>query len=291
MSLPIGQAINQARRALDSGRVLFRENLVPECDAHFAEALAILVAAWARNPRGDRTVGDEPSDQDQAALAALDRAGYPGIDRLRAVLKRLAGAPTGAAEREQTTTEERRSDFDSTWAEIERLYRFTVWRLDPPFQRPRVRRLAGVAGGLALVLAVLVGWRLWGRPVATASAVYSSQRAAANAIDGVESTEWLLPDGATGWLQINFPSPRVLRGVRLLNAHNPHYQDRGSEQVRLIAYCEHHVAAAVEGRFAGIVAGRSPMDFSLDVVCATHLRIEVLSYFKMGGGLAEVELR
>jgi len=285
MSRSLGQASKEARRALDCGRALYRENLVPECHAHFANALAILLAAWAADRGEDPSSNTELADQDASALAELERAGYPSVGRLRAVVHR-----GGIAVRDQATAETRQPEIDLVWGEIERLYRFSVRRSDPPLRRARIRLLAGVAAGVLFLLLAVGAWRLWGRTFATASAVYSSHHAAANAIDGLEATEWLLPDGVLGWLQVNFPSPRALHHIRLLNAHNIYFQDRGCEHVRVTLYCEYQVVASAEGSFTGIVAGRSPLDFDLGADCVTHLRIDVLSYFKMGGGLAEVEV-
>lgn len=295
MSLLLSQAIHRARRALDSGRALFRENLVPECHSHLKTALTTLLAAWASGASGETSTTTDPRAQAEHAIAALESAGYPGGEHLRAVIlaseattdslaqparKRTAGGPEG-----------HRPDLEVSWGEIERLYRFTVRRLDPPLGRQRKRLAAAAVAGFLLVLLVVVVWRLWGRPVATASAVYSSHHPAANAIDGLLATEWLLPDDTPGWLQISYHSPRAVHAVRLLNAHNIHFQDRAAENVRVTAYCEHQAVASAEGRFAQIVADRSPLDLDLRADCVTHLRVEVLSYFKTGGGLAEVEVR
>lgn len=285
MILAFPEAIGRARRVLDSGRALFRENLVPECHAHLTSALAILLEAWAVHPGSETATASDPAVR---ALAALERAGYPGLDRLRAV-----ALPDVNSGQEQTCRgpEPGRADLDVTWGEIERLYCFSVRTLDPPARRQRILFLAAAAAGLALVVLVVGLGRVWGRPVVTASAVYSPHHPAANAIDGMVATEWLLPDATTGWLQINYPSPRAVHAVRLLNAHNIHFQDRGTENVRVTAYCEQQAVAAADGRFAEIVAGPSPLDLSVSADCVTHIRVEVLSYFKTGGGLAEVEVR
>jgi hypothetical protein len=276
---PIRQAIEEARRALDCGRALFRENLVPECDACFTTALGALLAAWTPEPPAQAATDAEPWDPKAATLAALEGAGYRRADRLAALWPRASDAP--AAEPAST-----RIDL-APWTEIERLYRFTVWHLDPPFKRPRVRLLALAGATAVVVLSTAVAWRLWARTIATASAVYSSAHAAANAIDGLDATEWLLPDAKLGWLQVNFPSPRALNHVRILNAHNIHFQDRGCEKVRVTIFCHAQPVAAADGTFS---APKTYLDFDFRADCVTHLRVEVLSFFKMGGGLAEIEV-
>lgn len=277
---PIRQGILEARRALDCGRALYRENLVPECDAYFAKALVALLAAWTPAPP-TQAPDAEPWDPKAATLAALESAGYRRGDRLAALWPALGPPAAEPASRASSCIDL------AAWSEIERLYRFTAWQLDPPFRRPRVRLLALAGAIVTVVLSMAVAWRLWGRTVATASAVYSSAHAAANAIDGLDATEWLLPDATLGWLQVNFPSPRALKHVRLLNAHNIHFQDRGCERVRVTLYCHSQLAGAADGVFA---APKTYLDFDLRADCVTHLRVEVFSYFKMGAGLGEIEV-
>jgi hypothetical protein len=260
-----------------------------------ANALAILMGAWASHDGEEETSTtgkpDAPADH---AIAALERAGYPGVDGLRAALVARPTPADGTDPSAQKGTDDalvaRQPHWDVIWAEIERLYYFSVRRLDPRVRRQQMRARVGLAAGLALVFMAVFLWRLWGRPVASASAVYSIHHPAANAIDGLMATEWLLPNATTGWLQINFSSPRTIHSVRLMNAHNIHFQDRASEKVRVIAYRGHQPVASAEGRFAAIVAGPSPLNLILRADSVTHIRIDVLSFFKSGGGLAEVEV-
>lgn len=282
MKPSVRQSLEVAKRALDCGRALFRENLIPECDAHFAKALATLLLVWTPEPPAQAAPEGEPQDAKAPALAALASAGYPKIDRLKAVWSAVVGVPA----RESASSTVGRADL-ATWTEIERLYRFTVWQFDPPLRRKRVRSFMVVGAIAAVALSMAVAFRLWGRTVATASAVYSSAHAAANAIDGLDATEWLLPDANLGWLQLSFPSPRSLKHVRILNAHNVHYQDRGCQKVLVTLYCHSRQVGGAEGVFP---APKTYLDFDLRANCVTHLRVEVLSYFKMGGGLAEVEV-
>jgi hypothetical protein len=137
---------------------------------------------------------------------------------------------------------------------------------------------------------VVLCWRLWGRPVVSASGVYSTDHTAANAFDGLDATEWLLPDRQVGWLDIRFASSRKLRRVRLLNSHNIYFMDRAAERVKVTAYGKRGPIATAQGRFAKINGKRSPLDLSLSADAAVRIRVEVLSYFGSGGGLAEVEL-
>jgi hypothetical protein len=59
------------------------------------------------------------------------------------------------------------------------------------------------------------------------------------------------------------------------------------EKVRVALYCHAQRVAEAEGAFA---APKTYLDLNLRADCVTHLRVEVLSYFKMGGGLAEIDV-
>jgi hypothetical protein len=262
-------AVPEAGRALAAGRALWREGLVPEASAQLVRGLRALLGAWV--PAQERT---SVAEGELAALAALESAGYRHLDSLRTT---LADESTG--------------DFERLWTATETLRSFTAQRLQAPVARRRARlRLAA-----ALVLGVaglsVVAIRLWGRPTTSASAVYSGKFPAAHAVDGLVATEWLLPDRTTGWVQLIFSSARRVRGVRLYNAHNSHFLDRGAERVRVTAFLQTREVARADGRFPEISPGPASLDLTLDAPRVTHLRVEVLSHFKMGGGLAEIEVR
>jgi hypothetical protein len=258
--------VASARRARAAGAALWREGLVAESQAQLDQALRVALRTWA--PAGD----------EQEALVALDRAGYRGLARLQAA---LAVRPPVATE----------GAFDLTSGEAERLVRFSVRRHRSPGARRRRRWLA--AGGLAaaMVLAGVVAGRLWLRPRASASAVYASEFAVANALDGEDETEWLLPDQQDGWLQIVFPWSRRVHGVELVNAHNRTYHDRGAKEVRVTAFSDYQPLASATGTFAAAPGDRSTLQLPLEARGVTHLRVEVLSHFGRSGGLADVRVR
>ena len=133
--------------------------------------------------------------------------------------------------------------------------------------------------------------RLWLRPHVSASGVYSTDFPTAYAVDGIESTEWLLPDHATGWLQLSFPRPRDIHRVTLVNGHNRWYMDRAVKQVRVTAYSKKGLVATAEDSFPALTEQPSTLELKLEAEDVDHVRVDVLSYFGNGGALAELSVR
>lgn len=295
------EAVAEARRALAAGLALWREGLVAESHVHMVEALRAALRAWdpvdaaspadgaaptaavlpdsgGKSAAGTSSTADPPPSW-EPALSALDAAGYRHPDRLRTALATpsSSGAPA-------------RPELDWIWDEIDRLCRFSLRRLTPQRARRRRRIYGGaVCAVLAIAVAVTLA-QLWGGPLASASGTFSAEHPASLAVDGMVATEWLLPDRTAGWLQISFRSRRTVRSVRIYNAHNRYYMDRASERVRVTAFSDQGPVATAEGRFAAMSIERSALDLPLAADHVTHLRVEVLSYFRNGGGLAEVEV-
>jgi hypothetical protein len=267
-------ALDEARGALAAAQALWREGLVSEADTYMTGALRATLRAWASaTPAAEPVESAEGAD---ATLASLERAGYRDADRLRAVLAGSGGA---------------KADVDRAWAEVERLFQFVSRRLTPPRARRRARLRAGVTAGALALIVVVVAVRIWTRPLVRASGLFAPETPAAYAVDGIESTEWLLPDRAPGWLEITFRWPRRVSGVRLLNSHNRHYLDRGAQRVRVTAFSNAGAVASAEGSFRPVTPDRSALDLPLAAQGVTHVRVEILSFFGRGGGLAEVEIR
>jgi hypothetical protein len=282
MMFPREEVVSRSARSVVAARALYREGLLSESHQHMTSAFASLLESW--RPEAPASEGTEAlPDAEDRALAAIEAAGYARISRLREAIS--------AARELESGTVVSLGRVESIWTEIERLARFSRRRFRTPAdaKRLRVRRLAVAGVATLATIAVLV--TLWMRPRVDASATFSPEQPPSNAFDGVDSTEWLLPDGVPGWVELKFRSPRKVRSVRVVNVHNRYYMDRASERVRVTAYAGRAVVGTAERRFKGIVEQRSTQDFKLEASGVTHLRVEVLSFFGRGGGVAEIELR
>lgn len=153
----------------------------------------------------------------------------------------------------------------------------------------RARRLALVAAGLVLSALVFLLFR--NAPTALASGTYSDDFPASQAIDGLSKTEWLLPQGHAGWLELAFNRPRNVREVRLHNAQNGHFLDRATKSFKVEAYSRSRVVATARGEFPPIEAHAGSVTVELAARDVTHVRITVDSFYGNGGGLAEVNVR
>jgi len=122
-------------------------------------------------------------------------------------------------------------------------------------------------------------------------ASYGALFPASAAVDGDPKTEWLLPNQTPGYLDVQVLPARPLRKVRLLNAKNPPYHDRGTLNFHLEAYSKGRVVKSVEAKFDGFssaddwreveIGGSDPID---------RLRIDIKTYHSAGGGFGEIEV-
>lgn len=274
----------RSRGYFDCARSLFRDGFLLECHSYMIKALQTQLDAWAELSLS----GPSPSTEEPGALEPWQRtlanAGYSRIDCLSAAL--LAGKQPPPAVLARPLL----ADFDWIWAEVERLTHFSAKRALSARTR-RVRRTLRAASvvSLALILA-LMAVRLWRRPRVQASGVHSRDYSAEHVLDGSGATEWLLPDGAVGWVELILPSARAVQRVRLSNAHSTLYLDRGARAVRVTAFAGLDSVASAEGAFERISEERSVLDLPLEANGVTRVRVEILSYFEKGGGLADVEI-
>jgi hypothetical protein len=290
------QAVTRSRRSISAARALYREGLLSESHTYMANALHALLEAW--RPEAPETPPEEAEkdgdadesapkavevDPDANALAAIEAAGYRKASRLRKAAAAVRAADTG------TRTSLARVEW--IWAEVARLARFSERKFASPAAQKRARIRLFVTVGLSALVVLAIIAVLWWRPRVVASATFGSEHPAYQVFDGVDSTEWLLPETSPGWVELRFRAARNVRVVRLVNAHNRYYMDRASERVRVTAYAGGESLGSAEGKFKGIVEKRSTLDLALNASGVTRLRVEVLSYFGRGGGLAEIEFR
>jgi hypothetical protein len=184
-----------------------------------------------------------------------------------------------------------RPGFEDTWAEAERLVNYTAKALRSPAERKRRRQVALGAAAALVVLALVLSARVWGRVRARASAVYNAEFPASYAVDGIESTEWLLPDRTLGWLDVYLPRPRSVRTVEVVNGHNRYYLDRATRKLRVTAYAGNEARGSVEAEFPPTQDKRSARKLKLSAEGVTRLHLEILSYYGAGGTIAEVKVR
>jgi len=134
---------------------------------------------------------------------------------------------------------------------------------------------------------------LYGRSHATAkaSAIHSELHPPSYAVDGVAETEWLLPNGIQGSLEVSYWRPRRASAVRLRNAHNRHYNDRATRAFKLEIYDGNELRASLEGEFQAFDSDPKWLTLSFPQARVSKVRFSVLSHFHAGGGLSELELR
>jgi hypothetical protein len=125
-----------------------------------------------------------------------------------------------------------------------------------------------------------------------ASAIYDEGHNAAKAVDGRTETEWLLPNGQTGYIDFTVVPPRKLKQMKLLNGHNPPYNDRQTKDYHLEIYGEGgKVLESIDGTFGEFNAAPASVPVDLHVSeKVERIRFEVRSFHIAGAALAEVEV-
>jgi hypothetical protein len=154
-------------------------------------------------------------------------------------------------------------------------------------------RLAATAFGLVIVLAGL-GTALRKRAFASSSASgqHGPDTTSEKAYDGDTATGWFLPDRVSqGWIELELAKPRAVRVVHLL-ASNPPYNDRGIRDARLDALLGDVIVKSIDLTLPE-PTGTDPNwnDVVLDAPKCDHLRITAKSNYKLGLGIAEIEIK
>jgi hypothetical protein len=156
------------------------------------------------------------------------------------------------------------------------------------------RVLRGLAAASAVACAIAgayLGLRTPTGTFATASDFFqqSPQFAPEMAVDGSAATYWLLPDGATGWLEVTSSPPRRVERIRVLNTTNPPWADRGTNEYRLEVYAHGELARTIDGTFEWADTPR-PVEHPIELDGVERVRFVVRSHHRVGAGLAELSL-
>lgn len=154
----------------------------------------------------------------------------------------------------------------------------------------RTRRVIAAILGLSFIGLIYVELTKPPRPpTATATAQWDDRYPASNAADGDNATDWILPDNTPGTLDLRWEKAKKVARIKVTNARNPPYFDRGAKEVRVEAM--HGEQVIKNETFTFNEPNRTPDAHSVEVSAPIdRVRITVLSHYLLGGGIAEVEL-
>lgn len=194
----------RAQQKKEAAEVLFAQGARAEA---FGLARAALALAREAAERGGVAVPEETATATRAILDATT------------TLPELEGEVTDAHVAQYRTLIDLQATLDAAL--------LPVAYDDTERRRVRTSRIAGMAG---LALAV-IGFTVWQirKPVSLkveASTSWGARFAPANVVDGVDSTEWLLPDNAGGWIELAPAKPRPFKRLKVLNGKNSGNPDR-----------------------------------------------------------------
>jgi hypothetical protein len=134
-----------------------------------------------------------------------------------------------------------------------------------------------------------------------ASSTLNPLFAVENVVDGdtaedevIDYTMWLLNNGQTGWVELDFGEVIGIMEVRWANTHNRNRYDRATTDYRI----EASPTGAFEADAVPIASGTGTMETDLRFhyavpatpVAARYLRIFIDDYDDLGGGINEIEV-
>lgn len=155
----------------------------------------------------------------------------------------------------------------------------------------RISRIGTTSLVAVLVLGALYfGMRTPDGVFASASDVWAQSPTFApeTVIDGNEDSYWLLPDGASGWVEARISPPVDVARVRLLNTHNPPHNDRATSAYAVEVYSGGELARTIDGTFEFSTHPEFVVhDVGIDQV--DRIRFVVRGHHNVGGGLAEMQ--
>ncbi len=154
-------------------------------------------------------------------------------------------------------------------------------------------RVSRIGFASFLVVAIAAGLYLLLRPPtgvsATASGQWSAEFTPDRAVDGDEATEWLLPDRQSGWVDLRISPPEHVGTLRLKNSHNRHYNDRATHEYEIQVFSNGRVVKTIQGSWQGIAPRPEWTEHEVGADAVERIRINVRSWHRNGGGLAEID--
>ncbi len=259
----------------------------------------------------------------KAALGhALDAAELQRPDSVEIEQLRALGLSERQARRVQTAADRATLRLPVIEADLEDAHArlFPLWReacrsiervladrAEAPARLAKLKRLSAVAYGVgALGLLGLLLWNvlLWPESVEIRATGYRVVDVVEtwppeNVYDRDEMTYWHLPPGETGSIELRFEAPRDISAVRILNAHDRHVDDnnrrdrrrydQASRQIVVRAFAGNRLLAEAEAELPR-VRNYERVTVPLAASGMDRLEVEIVTFYGVGGGLAEIEL-
>ena len=207
--------------------------------------------------------------------------------------KRLEGVKLPELESDATAADEEtfRAIIDTLLAIEDR----ASLSLAAPSDLERIRNARitwAVAAGAVLLFLLIAAFRAPRFAHATASGQYGPDNGPEKAYDGDVATGWDLPDHVgQGWIDFELGKARPVRALHILPS-NPPYNDRDIKDARIEAMLGEAIVKSIDLTFpepTGQAARWS--DVALDAPKCDHIRITAKSNYKLGLGIAEIELK
>jgi hypothetical protein len=224
-----------------------------------------------------------------------DLADSPGAEGVCARARRVL-EDAGLERTASSTSPELDADVSAT--QIEALEttldaEFAIDRALVPLLRSAadVRRLRAVRiGAVLLVLVVFLVRTFTPSPIRpAASGVYSPSFPATHMLDGDLETEWLAPDDTPGWIGFTFSARSVSR-MRIMNAHNGRYLDRGAKDMIVQALYRKKVVFETKAVFERVSVSPDWRTIELGGVRCDEIHVELPTFHGLGPGIAEVTI-
>jgi len=123
-----------------------------------------------------------------------------------------------------------------------------------------------------------------------ASNYYGPDYEPRQAIDGLSGTEWLLPDGTLGYIDLVLNRRRRIDGVEIINGHNMQFMDRAIRKARVIVFDGSHELERHDIELPGIEPDLTPRRVELGGHRANRVRLEITEVAGNGAALAEIRI-
>ena len=157
----------------------------------------------------------------------------------------------------------------------------------------RWQRVQRVGGTLVALLAITAAaWLVLRTPprvdVRASDQFPGAQYAPENAFDANEASEWVLPDGETGWIEGRLVPPRDVSELRVLNGRNAQFGDRAVKEYKVQLFRGGDLLGEHEGSFEQLERAPEWVDIPLTGKGVSRIRFEALSFHQRGAALAEI---